>query len=97
MALLINNAKFKNTEISTPELYVRIQFTALANGKSTTVTLITSDTKENALLFKKIDTNLAEQFLLEMLENETQDLAVIHNKVKAELEALGFEVSINLA
>lgn len=96
MALLINNAKFKNTTVSAPQVYVRLQYVALADGKQTSVVLLTGLDKESALTWSGISTNLPEQFLLEMNDNETQDLAVIHNKVKAELESKGFEVIVSL-
>jgi hypothetical protein len=97
MALLINNAKFKNTTVSAPQVYVRLQYVALADGKKTSVVLLTGLDKQSALTWNGIVTNLPEQFLLEMAENEIQDLLVIHNKVKSELEKEGFEVTIDLA
>jgi len=96
MALLINNAKFKNTTVSAPQVYARLQYVALADGKKTSVSLLTGLDKESALTWNGIATNLPEQFLLDMSANETQDLSVIHNKVKLELENLGFEVVISL-
>lgn len=96
MALLINNAKFKNTTVTAPQVYVRLQYVALADGKKTSVSLLTGLDKESTLSWKTLSTNLPEQFLLEMAENEIQDLAVIHNKVKSELEKDGFEVVISL-
>lgn len=97
MALLIKNAKFKNTSIDAPQIYSRLQFVALADGKKTSVALFTGLHKESVLSWETIATNLPEQILLEMAENEKQDLLVIHNKVKAELESKGFEVTIDLA
>ena len=97
MALLINNAKFKNTTVSAPQVYARLQYVALADGKKTSVSLLTGLDKQSALTWNGIVTNLPEQFLLEMAENEIQDLLVIHNKVKSELEKEGFEVTIDLA
>lgn len=97
MGLLITNAKFKNTEILAPELYARLQYFALADGKKVNVTLIVSDNKANALAWKEIPTNLPESLIIVLGESESQDLATIHTAVKAELEALGFEVTIDLA
>ena len=97
MALLVKKTKFKNTEVEAPELYVRLQYLAKADGLRTSVMLMSGLTKEDALSWKKVDTDLPEQIILEMAENEQQDLSVIHQKVKTELEIKGFEVVINLA
>ena len=97
MGLLINNAKFKNTTIATPQVYARLQYVAMLDGKTTNVQLIVSDTKENAIANKRIATDLPEQLLIVLSAEQTQDLATIHDAVKIELEAKGFEVTIDLA
>ena len=97
MALLINNAKFKNTEIEAPQIYVRLQFVAFADGKTSSVQLLTGLNKQEALAWQSVSTNLPEQIFVNMKESESQDLATIHNAVKAKLEAEGFEVTIDLA
>jgi hypothetical protein len=96
MALLVKNTKFKNTEILTPEIYVRIQYVALSDGKKTNVTLLESINKNNFLNNNFISTDLPKSFTLNMLNTESQDLLVIHNKVKNELELLNFIVTIDL-
>jgi hypothetical protein len=97
MGLLINNAKFKNTTIATPQVYARLQYVAMLDGKTTNVQLIVSDSKANSLQNKRISTDLPEQLLIVLADGQTQDLATIHDAVKAELEAKGFEVTIDLA
>lgn len=97
MALLVNNAKFKNTEVTSPEVYVRLQYVALADGKKVSVALLSGLNKENALAYNSIATNIPENLLIELPEGQVQDLATIHNVVKTELEAKGFTVTIDLA
>jgi hypothetical protein len=97
MGLLINNAKFKNTTIATPQVYARLQYVAMLDGKTTNVQLIVSDSKANALKNKRIVTDLPEQLLIVLSEEQNQDLATIHDAVKIEIEAKGFEVVIDLA
>ena len=98
MALLVNNAKIKNTELTAPEIYVRLQYTAMPDGKKTTVLLLTGLNKELALTYQEIATNLPKGINLEMAEGQLQDLATIHELVKAHLEGLdlGLEVTIQL-
>lgn len=96
MALLINNTKFKNTDVTTPQLYSRIQFMAFPDGKKTGVKLFTALNKQGALNWQLIETDLPEQLVFEMAEGQTQDLATIHQLVKTELETKGFEVTIQL-
>lgn len=98
MALLVKNAKFKNTEITAPELYVRLQYVALADGKKAQVALMSGADKAAALAWKAIPTNLPEHVLVELAEGQAQDLVTIHDLVKANIEALdlGFDVTIQL-
>lgn len=97
MGLLINNAKFKNTTIATPQIYARLQYVALLDGKTTNVQLVVSDNKANAIQNKRIATDLPEQIIIILADGQSQDLATIHTAVKAELESKGFEVTIDLA
>lgn len=98
MALLVKNAKFKNTEITAPELYVRLQYLAMADGKKASVVLMSGADKADALAWKAIPTNLPDQILVELNETQSQDLATIHDLVKANIDALelGLEVTIQL-
>jgi len=95
MALLVSNAKIKNTEIEAPQLYVRLQYVAMADGKKTQVLFRSGLNKEAVLNWETVATNLPESLSIEMGE-EKQDLNVIHNLVKTELEKQGFEVVIDL-
>ena len=98
MSLLVKNAKFKNTEITAPDVYIRLQYVAMANGKTASVVLMSGADKADALAWKAIPTNLPEQLLVTLEEGQSQDLATIHDLVKANLEALdlGLEVTIQL-
>lgn len=98
MSLLVKNAKFKNTEVAAPELYVRLQYVAKADGKKVAVVLMSGLDKAAALTWKTVPTNLPENLLVEVPEGANQDLAVVHDAVKAALVALdlGFEITINL-
>jgi len=98
MALLVKNAKFKNTEVTAPEVYVRLQYLALADGKSASVLLMTGFDKAGALAYASVPVNLPEQLLVTLEEGQSQDLATIHDLVKANIEALdlGLEVTIQL-
>lgn len=99
MALLISNAKFKNTTISAPQIYARLQFVAQADGISVNVALICAENKQLALSWQTISTNIPESMLIKLAEGETQDLSTVHLKAKAQLESLnlGFVVTIDLA
>lgn len=97
MGLLITNAKFKNTEISAPELYARLQYFCLLDGKKVNVKLVIATNKADALAWKEIPTDIPESLIIVLGESESQDLATIHNAVKEKLEAEGFEVTIDLA
>jgi len=95
MALLVSNTKIKNTEIEAPQLYVRLQYVAMADGKKTQVLLRSGLNKEAVLNWETVATNLPESLSIEMGEQK-QNLDVIHNLVKVELEKQGFEVVIDL-
>lgn len=98
MSLLVKNAKFKNTEVVAPEVYVRLQYTALADGKKASVLLMSGLDKAGALSWKTVPTNLPDQVVVQLIEGESQDLAVIHEAVKAHLLELdlGLDVTVNL-
>ena len=99
MALLIQNAKFKNTEVLAPTMYVRLQYLAQADGKKASVALIQALDKASALSWQTISTNIPESNLVTLSEGESQDLLTIHQKVKENLENLnlGFIITIDLA
>jgi hypothetical protein len=96
MALLVSNAKIKNTEIEAPQMYVRLQYVAMADGLKTAVMLKSGLTKEAALSGETVATDLPENLMIVMGEQK-QDLEVIHNLVKTELESKGFEVVLSLS
>lgn len=98
MSLLVKNAKFKNTEVTAPEIYLRLQYVAQADGKKVSVSLLSGLDKAGALSWKTVPTNIPENLLVEVAEGANQDLAVVHDLVKAALIALdlGLDVTINL-
>lgn len=98
MALLVKNAKFVNTDITAPEVYVRLQYTSLADGKKVSARLLTGLDKAAAMSFRTVSVNFSDTVLVEMAEGTNQDLAAVHAAVKSELEALdlGLEVTIQL-
>ena len=98
MSLLLKNAKFKNTEITAPDVYIRLQYVAQADGKKVSVMLMSGLDKAAALTWRTVPTNIPENILVEVPEGANQDLAVVHDAVKTALVALklGFEVTIQL-
>lgn len=97
MALLVSNSKFKNTNVEAPEMYVRLQYLALANGKNTSVVLNAYLNKEAYKTNLFVDTTIPSQLLIQLEENQTQDLQVIHELVKTKLEELGLTAIIDIA
>ena len=97
MGLLVNNAKFKNTEINAPQVYARIQYFAQADGKKVNAKLIVAKDKADALAWKEIATNLPETLALTLGDTQNQDLLTIHELIKGVLETAGFGVTIDLA
>lgn len=97
MGLLITNAKFKNTEIDAPQVYVRIQYFAQADGKKVNAKLIVAKDKADALAWKEISTNLPDSLALTLGDTQNQDLVTIHELIKGVLETAGFVVTIDLA
>lgn len=97
MALLIKKAKFKNTTVNAPEVYVRLQYTALADGKKVSVLLMSGLTKEAALAWQTVPTNIPDQVVVELAADQTQDLAIIHEAVKAHLQSLDLGLTITVS
>jgi hypothetical protein len=96
MALIVKNAKFKNTEVTAPEIYIRIQFTAMADGKRTMAMLLSGLNKELALSMKEVETNIPKNLILELEENQSQDLATIHEVVKEKLLSIDADLEIDI-
>lgn len=97
MALIVTNAKVKNTDIAIDSVYSRIQFSANMDGKKVAVQLFSGLTKEAVLSGEQVLTNLPQMLYAELNETQNQDLATIHEVAKAKLEELGFGVTIDLA
>ncbi len=96
MALLVSNSKFRNTEITAPELYVRLQYTCPADGTKANANLLVGVDKQATLTNKLIATDIPEYLQVLIPEGENQDLLVIHELVKSDLESKGFSVTIQL-
>jgi uncharacterized Fe-S cluster-containing protein len=96
MALIISSVTIKNTDIILENVYARLSFTALANGKHNSVSLSIYKDKEN---FKKqlhIITDVESSFIVECLPTQTQTIEVIHDLAKEYLEAKDYVVTIQL-
>jgi len=96
MALLVKNAKFRNAEITAPVFYVRLQYTCPADGTKANANLLVGVDKQATLTNKLIATDIPEYMLVQIPEGQNQDLSVIHQLIKAELESKGLEVTIQL-
>lgn len=96
MALLVSKSKFRNTEITAPELYVRLQYTCPADGTKANVNLLVGLDKQSTLTNKLVATTIPEFTIATIPTGQNQDLLTIHELVKSELELKGFEVTIQL-
>lgn len=97
MALIVTNAKVKNTEIEISSVYSRIQFNANMDGKKVSVQLFSGLNKEAVLNGEQVLTDIPQMLHIELSETQNQDILTIHEVSKAKLEELGFEVTIDLA
>lgn len=97
MALIIATAKFQNSQVGVTNAYVRLQFTALANGTEIMAVLTAYENKqkfvENKPLFLQIPGNLR----VVCSANQQQDLTTTHELCKEILEEMGYSVTIDLA
>lgn len=96
MGLIIETAKIRNTEIEIQNVYVRLQYVALANGVNCIVNLTCYPSKEQHSTLKIVETNIDQNMNVACGEGEVQNIDVVHNLVKAQLENKGFTVSIDL-
>jgi len=95
MALLIDNAKFENTDVTT-SCYVRLQYQALKNGRTALVWLFPYISHTGYTENKEIHTNLPKTLNITVGVDEQQNLDVIHTHTKTALEAAGYNVIIDL-
>mgnify|MGYP000200228056 CR=1 FL=1 len=103
MAILITQAKIKNTEITVNNIYGRLSFQAMPNGVNASANLTFYLTKADYELsksptfeHKQIMVDVKNTFSLELSEGENQDLVVVTNKVVAELINLGFTATSDI-
>lgn len=96
MALIIATSKFQNSQVEVTNAYVRLQFTALANGTEIMAVLTAYENKqsfiENKPLFLQIPGNLR----VMCNANQQQDLITTHELCKQVLEDMGYSVTIDL-
>jgi hypothetical protein len=103
MALIINATESKKlpitgTSFELQSIYTRINWNAQINGISVQYTLVPFETKSFYLNNEPCPIAFeGGSGFVQLAENQTQDLVTIHELVKAELEAKGFEVTIDLA
>ena len=103
MALIITATEtaklpIKGTSVELPSVYARVNWNAPIHGKSVQYGLIPFVDK----LFYKADNPVMVIFegatgYIELTEGDSQSLQFVHDKIKEKLEAIGFEVTIELA
>lgn len=96
MGLIVNNAKFQNTEINAPQIYLRLQWIAQANGFSTSVVFLSGLDKQGSINYQQIDTNIPKNMQIQLEAGQSQDLLTIHEVCQTKLQELGFVVTIDL-
>lgn len=103
MALIINATQSKKlpifgTSFELSSIYTRINWNAQINGISVQYSLIPFESKSFYINNEPCPITFdGGSGFVQLAEGEIQDPITIHNAVKAELEALGFEVTIDLA
>lgn len=103
MALIITateNAKLplRGTDIELASIYARVNWNAPMSGKSIQYSLIPFISKE----FFKNDNPVMVTFeggtgYIQLMDGDSQSLQFVHDKIKEQLEAKGFVVTIDLA
>lgn len=103
MAIIIEKAKIKNTDIELSNVYGRLSFQAMPDGKRISANLTCYMSKADYDLskaptfeHKQLTLEVPYSFNLEMQETENQDLVIVHNKVVAELVAKGFKATSDI-
>jgi hypothetical protein len=98
MALIVSNAKFKNSEVEV-QTYTRLEFNSRRNGKEMLIVLFSYASKDSFVdnIENEIDVDLKKIINATLADGETQSLETAHSYAKTELESLGFEVTIDLA
>ena len=103
MAIIIEKAKIKNTDIELSNVYGRLSFHAMPDGTRASANLTCYMSKADYDLskaptfeHKHLALEVPYSFNLEIGETEKQDLAVIHAKVTADLVEKGFKATVDL-
>jgi len=88
MALIVNSIKFKNIDFSIENVYVRLHFVALPNGKTLGVHLTCFENKDKFVELKPLDLDFPLNVTLECGVGQQQTLQVAHELAKTYLENL---------
>lgn len=99
MALIVNSVKFPNTDLALTNVYVRLQYTALADGKSIVVNLTCFESKIKFDELKPLTMNFPNNFRVECGIGQEQNLLVAHELSKNYLEniqGMNYSVTIDL-
>lgn len=100
MALIISSTetkkiKYRGTNIDVHSVYARINYSCPINGKSIQYTLVPFTSKDyytsNDPCYLKWD---VEASFIQLETGEQQDIQLVHQKVKSNLESLGYLVEI---
>ena len=103
MAIIIEKAKIKNTDIELSNVYGRLSYQAMRDGSKTSAHLVfyTSKTEYELSLaptyiHKQIILDVKDGFNFSLTKDENQDLVVVTNKVIEELTNLGFKATSDI-
>jgi hypothetical protein len=103
MAIIIEKAKIKNTDIELSNIYARLSYNAMYDGIRTSANLVFYLSKSDYELskaptfeHKQISVELPYNFNISLKEDENQDLIVVTNKVVEELTNLGFKATSDI-
>lgn len=88
MALIVNSIKFKNIDVSVENVYVRVHFVALADGKTIGVHLTCFENKIKFQEGKSLDLDFPLNVTVKCGVDQQQTLQVAHELAKTYLENL---------
>lgn len=101
MALIITSGKEKieipGTDLKLPQIYGRIEFFGLSDGKTLQIAVATFVNKESFVNGSQIPTNLPKSNIIATLEEaEIQSIETAHKYAKIAFEQAGFNATIEL-
>ena len=103
MGLLIKEKGTKKitisgTEITLPQVYVRLEFAGRADGKTLEISMSTFASKETYTEGKMLFTDVPQgNITVEILPTESQSVEVAHNYAKDAYVQMGYNVEIDLS